>query len=153
MLTHLVFGAGSAVAFSPALPANLILSLAVVLSLVVNFLIDGLGHVARGGFVARSPLTHSVFTAPLWGVAAGFVLWRVWVSVLSVGQDLELWFVILGVVVAGSHLLLDSLTERGVFWLANRIALAHLRSGNLLLNGAFLLLGLALIFAYFPGAV
>ena len=76
MVTHLVFGAGAAIALSPTLSADLRLYLACVLSLFVNLAIDELGHVTRGGFVSRSPLTHSIFTAPLWGGVIGYLAWR-----------------------------------------------------------------------------
>ncbi len=51
-------------------------------------------------------------------------------------------------IVALAHLLLDSLTEKGVFFLDDRVALAHFRSGNSVLNGVFLVLGLAMVLLY-----
>ncbi len=53
----------------------------------------------------------------------------------------------LGIVLAYSHLLLDALTEGGVYLWRRRIALAHLRYNNLILNGAFAALGVLLVFA------
>jgi hypothetical protein len=144
MLTHVVFGAGSVAALSPFLPVDLRLSLAVVLSVFVNYAIDELGHVVRRGFAVRSPLTHSVFTAPLWGGAIGYFVWLAGASLGLAGPSLEWSVVILGVVAAYSHLLLDSITEGGVFFLTKRIAMAHFRNGNVLMNVAFLLGGLAL---------
>jgi membrane-bound metal-dependent hydrolase YbcI (DUF457 family) len=145
LVTHVVFGAGSAFAISPVAPAYLRLYLAVALSLLVNPVIDGLGHTRRGGFIARTPLTHSVFTAPLWGCAVGYLIWAV---PMELGMEslapLE-WVVFAGTVVSLGHLLLDSLTERGVYLLRGRMALAHFRSGNFLLNSAFVALGLGLV--------
>ena len=147
MLTHIVFGAGAAAFFSPELAVDQRLLVAAVLSLLVNPVIDELGHVVRKGFVARSPITHSVFTAPLWGAGAGYILG---LAASELGPiTLSLWTVLIfaGVVVALSHLLLDALTERGVYFLTKRIALAHFRTGNGLLNGAFLTFGLLLMIA------
>jgi hypothetical protein len=147
MLTHFVFGAGSVVALFPALPVDLRILLAGSLSLIVNFVIDEFGHVTHGGFVARSPLTHSVLTAPLWGGLAGYGLWAVGSSLGLPGASLEVAFVAAGVVVAGAHLLLDSMTERGVYLATNRVALAHFGSGNVLLNTMFVVGGLVLFLA------
>jgi len=145
MLTHIVFGAGAAAFFSPELAVDQRLLVAAVLSLLVNPVIDELGHVVRKGFIARSPITHSVFTAPLWGAGAGYILG---LAASELGPiTLSLWTVLIfaGVVVALSHLFLDALTERGVYFLTRRVALAHFRTGNMLLNGAFLIAGLILI--------
>lgn len=144
MLTHMVFGAGSVVALTPMLPVDLRLSLAVVLSILVNLVIDELGHVMHGEFVARSPFTHSVVAAPLWGGMVGYGLWTIGVGLGLAGASLQAVFVVSGVVVACSHLLLDSLTERGVFLLTDRVALAHFGSGNVVLNSIFLVSGMFL---------
>ena len=45
--------------------------------------------------------------------------------------------------------MLDAFTESGVYLWRRRIALAHLRYNNLILNGAFAVLGVLLIFAAF----
>jgi len=145
MLTHIVFGAGSVAALAPALPTDLRLFLAIVLSLLVNLVIDKLGHVVRRGFVARSPLTHSVFTAPLWGGVVGYLVWASVSAPGVVNSSLEVSFIALGAVVAFSHLLLDSMTERGVYGLTRRVALAHFDSGNVLLNVVFVAVGFMLL--------
>ena len=144
-MTHFIFGSGTAVALSPTIPVEMRFYLAIVLSLLVNLAIDELGHVTRRGFVSRSPLTHSVFTAPLWGGAIGYLVWRGGVE-LGLGTGGQEWlFVLLGAAVAWSHLLLDSVTERGVFLFTQRIALAHFSSRNVLLNVVFVVLGVALV--------
>jgi len=147
MLTHLVFGAGSAAALSLMLPTDLRLFLAPALSLLVNPVIDEFGHVVRRGYAVRSPLTHSVFTAPLWGGAVGYIVWAAGSSLGVMSPGLESVSVLFGAVVAISHLLLDSMTEGGVFVLTRPVALAHFGNSNLLLNGAFVVLGLMLFLA------
>jgi hypothetical protein len=62
------------------------------------------------------------------------VVWAAGSALGVVNPGLELTFVVLGAVVAGSHLLLDSMTERGVFLLTKRVAVAHFGSGNSVLK-------------------
>lgn len=145
LLTHVIFGAGSLVAVSPENPVELRLFLAVLLSIMVNGLIDRLGHVRRGGRAARSMLTHSLLTAPLWGGATGYIAWLAFGYVWGASSGLEFDLVASGVIIAATHLLLDSITERGVFLLTGRVALAHFSARNAALNWAFVLIGLALI--------
>ena len=144
MLTHTAFGAGVAAVLIPILPDLARLYIAITVSLLVNPVIDGLGHLTRGPHIARSPLTHSIFTAPLWGGAVGYLLWTGWRTLVGPVDGLEEAMVVAGVVVAMAHLLLDSMTERGVYFLSGRIALAHFRSGNGALNVFFLLAGVGL---------
>ncbi len=147
MLTHIVFGAGVVVALLPSLPADVRFLSAGASSILVNFVIDAFGHSMHGDFVARSPLTHSVVAAPVWGGALGYVLWAAGANSGLVEASLEGAFVSSGIAVAATHLLLDSLTERGVYLLTDRMALAHFRSDNGILNGLFLLGGFALFLA------
>ena len=147
MVTHFVFGVGTTVALSPTLPTDMRLYLGIALSLFVNLAIDELGHVTKNGFVSRSPLTHSIFTAPVWGGAIGYLMWRGGLALGLTLGELEWPLILLGAAVALSHLLLDSMTERGVFFLTRRMALAHFRSRNVLLNGLFIVLGIALAVA------
>jgi hypothetical protein len=60
------------------------------------------------------------------------------------GPSLGVVFVVAGVVVAVAHLFLDSLTEKGVYLLTKRTAIAHFGSGNVILNGIFLVGGFLL---------
>jgi Protein of unknown function (DUF1286) len=144
--THDIFSAGLLYAFlSPPNffgPRLLAFLVGVVLSFSVNHLIDGLGHRRRDGRPVRTPLTHSVLTAPLWGAGAGYAVY-IAVEQAGLGGRLGLvGLVVAGVLAAYSHLLLDSVTEGGVFVLTKRVAIAHFRSRNRVLNGAFVLLGL-----------
>lgn len=147
MLTHIVFGAGVVVALFPSLPFGARFALTGAVSIMVNFAIDAFGHTRHGGFVARSPLTHSVVTAPIWGGALGYVVWAAGSSLGATGVGAEEPFIAAGIVVAVAHLFLDSFTERGVYLLTKRAALAHFRSGNPALNWVFIGLG-ALLFLF-----
>jgi hypothetical protein len=145
MLTHVVFGAGLGYAFLSTISGgpNLLLdaAFAVVVSYAINQLIDGLGHSSRGGRSVRSPLTHSVFTAPAWGVAVSYVLWAVGSAYGLLGGFVL--YLVAGAVVAFSHLFLDSMTEGGVFFTTERIAIAHFGNNNLLMNVIFAMFGLS----------
>ena len=140
-LTHYVFSAGSAFYLLAAMGLGSAGSflLAAWLSLSVNFLIDFAGHGLRSGRPRRSALTHSVFTGPLWGAVVGSLSASVFGLSTSRGQ-LVLWGAY-GAFVAMTHLFLDSLTEGGVYLTSHRIAIAHFRYNNAMLNASFVLLG------------
>jgi hypothetical protein len=99
----------------------------------------------------RSFWTHSIFTAPVWGIALAVA--SVYFLDAVIGQSMTtsqaLFAAGLGAVLAYSHLLLDALTEGGVYFGRRRVALAHLRYNNLILNGAFSTIGILLAFAAF----
>jgi membrane-bound metal-dependent hydrolase YbcI (DUF457 family) len=143
LLTHVVFGAGSAFAFlssildGGAIGAVTVGIAAIALSVSVNYVIDELGHSRGDGLSVRSPLTHSVFTAPMWGGSVAYVVWLA----TSRAAGLEVPLVAAGGVVALVHLLLDSMTEGGVFYTTGRVALAHFGNDNAVLNWAFVVLG------------
>jgi hypothetical protein len=124
--------------------------LAVWLAVFVNFAIDAVGHSRQARGPVRSWITHSVFTAPLWGLSLA-LLTVVFVSgalQLTPGDDILVLSGMLGALTGISHLFLDSLTEGGVFlWRKKRIALAHIGNGNILLNSAFSFLGILLVIA------
>jgi hypothetical protein len=148
-ITHDLFslGVGLYLVFRIYGPSNyLYLFLILWLAFATNEVIDRLGHSARGGMSVRSFWTHSIFTAPVWGVA--LALASVYLLDALIGQPmtpsqtlLAAW---LGTVMAYSHLLLDALTEGGVYLGRRRAALAHMRYNNLVLNGAFAALGVLL---------
>jgi len=153
-LTHDAFSLGVGLYLvchveQPLSPYTLLL--VVWLAFVTNELIDVLGHSTRGGRPVRSFWTHSVFTAPMWGIAASLV--SAYLLAIALGKATttsEAVFVAgLGIVLAYSHLLLDALTESGVYLGRRRVALAHLRYDNLILNGVFIGLGALLVFAAF----
>jgi hypothetical protein len=132
------------------LPALLYLLLTVWLAFATNEIIDGLGHVRRGdGVPVRSFWTHSILTAPIWGISVAIV--SLYLLDTIVGQAITIPHVLfaaeLGVVLVYSHLLLDAFTEGGVYLGRRRVALAHMRYNNLILNGAFAALGVVLVFA------
>ena len=146
LLTHVVFGAGLCYAFLSSVLGGPDLFLdavvAVALSYAMNYLIDALGHRRRDGWSVRTPLTHSVFTAPAWGACVAYVLWAVGAAY---GLPGGVWmYLIAGLLVAYSHLLLDSMTEGGVYFTTDRIATAHFGNSNQLLNFLFLLCGVGL---------
>jgi len=147
-ITHYLFSVGLSfcvLSLFRSVNADYLL-VAVWLSISVNFIIDLLGHVSRNGTPSRSWVTHSVFTAPACGgLVGGFTL-----AAISTLLELRpLWTVIafwttVGAIIAVGHLLLDSLTEAGVFLTRRRIALAHFGYNNQLLNLGFILAGIFL---------
>jgi len=132
-------------------PTPAFLILVVWLAFATNQLIDILGHVTKGGRPVRSFWTHSVFTAPLWGIGvalvSAYLLDTIAGEAMSTSQAVFIGG--LGIFIAYSHLLLDALTEGGVYLGRRRVALAHFRYDNLILNGAFTALGVLLVFATF----
>jgi len=148
-LTHYLFSTGiSFVLLSLAHAMSLgPVVLALWLSLSVNYVIDVLGHASRDGRPARTRLTHSLFTAPLWGGAVAAASLAVASRAYAPGPGLAglvLWTA-MGVLVSEEHLFLDGLTQAGVYAWSRRMALAHFRYDNPLLNLGFALLGALLI--------
>jgi hypothetical protein len=153
-ITHDVFslGVGLYLVHDVDWPPTLsLLVLVVWLAFATNELIDVLGHATRGGRPVRSFRTHSVFSAPWWGIAAALVSAYTLDAILGQAMTTSqaLFVCGLGVIFAYSHLLLDAITEGGVYLGRRRVALAHLRYDNLVLNGAFTALGMLLVFAAF----
>jgi Protein of unknown function (DUF1286) len=150
-ITHLLFsvGLGLSLLYRVEGPTPLYLALTVWLAFATNQVIDVLGHFNKGGMPARSFWTHSVFTAPLWGIAVALVTVYFLDRIVGLGMPASQAVLLyaLGVVIAYSHLLLDALTEGGVFLGRRRVALAHFRYNNPVLNAAFAALGVLLVFA------
>jgi energy-converting hydrogenase Eha subunit A len=150
-VTHDIFSLGVGLYFVISLmrPTPILLLLTVWLAVAINELIDLLGHVTRGDRPVRSFWTHSIFTVPVWGIScalvSAYLLGRVTGN--EIGSSEAVYVTLLGTVIAYSHLLLDALTEGGVFLWRRRIALAHLRYDNLVLNAVFVGLGALLILA------
>lgn len=148
-LTHSIFSMGVGlylvlqIAHQPT-PSSL---LVIWLAFATNEAIDVLGHRNRGGRAVRSFVTHSIFTAPLWGVAlAASSLYLADLATARTSTTDQFSMVVeLGVIIAYSHLLLDALTEGGVFYWRRRLAVAHFDNNNEILNGAFAGLGVLLI--------
>jgi hypothetical protein len=153
-MTHYAFslGAGLYLAYHVGRPPTLTsLVLLVWLAFATNELIDVMGHTNRGGRPVRSFWTHSVFTAPVWGIAVALV--SAYLLNAAAGQAMTVPQTLfaggIGIIFACSHLLLDALTEGGVFLGRRRVALAHLRYDNPILNGTFTAVGVLLVFATF----
>jgi len=153
-ITHDVFSLGVGLYIvcrvgRPPPPSLLILVL--WLAFATNELIDVLGHARRGGRPVRSFWTHSFFTAPVWGIAAALVSAYVLCTILGQAMTTSQALFVggLGIVFAYTHLFLDALTEGGVYLGSRRVALAHLRYDDLVLNGAFTALGVLLVFVTF----
>ena len=151
-ITHDLFsvGVGFYLVFRVGGPSSyLYLFLVVWLAFATNAVIDGLGHFRRQGIVVRSSLTHSVFTAPIWGVAVALTSAYLFdiIADLTITTTQTLFAVGLGIALAYSHLLLDALTEGGVYVGRRRVAFAHARYNNLILNCAFAFVGILLIIA------
>ena len=147
-LTHYVFSAGTCIyALSVlgllSLPSILV---SLWLSMSINYIIDALGH-TLAGTPSRTRLTHSIFTAPLWGglvsLASIQVLSRTSPSFLLPSAS---WFwVSAGILIAMGHLFLDSMTQAGIYFWRDRIAIAHFRYNNLALNAGFVSAGLLFV--------
>ncbi|MDA4132352.1 MAG: DUF1286 domain-containing protein [Thaumarchaeota archaeon] len=147
-LTHNFFSIGIGLYLALRVEGRPVLDsiLVIWLAVATNAVIDGLGHWTRDGAPVRSYRTHSVFTAPLWGMTVASTSF--YLLDASTGGTTTLgrlsWGLGLGVVMAYSHLLLDAPTEGGVFFGRRRMAIAHFRYDNGLLNAAFAGLGAAL---------
>ncbi len=153
-ITHDVFSLGLGLYLLYRVVQSPTLSLLVLvawLAFATNEVIDVLGHVRKGGRPIRSFWTHSVFTAPAWGVAAALTSAYALDVVLGQGMTASQALLVggLGAVFAYSHLLLDALTEGGVYLGRRRVALAHMRYDSVALNGTFTALGVLLVFATF----
>lgn len=129
------------------------------LSLSVNYVIDRAGHTrrvvgGRGGIPVRDWRTHSVYTAPIWGVLLGLSTALLYLyAQYGFNPFSGSWpagrlgvfgvFGLLGAYASYTHLFLDSLTEGGVYTRRHRrVALAHFRYNNPALNFAVILVSL-----------
>jgi hypothetical protein len=148
-VTHYLFSIGVSLGLL-SLAGQLALwstAMAIWLSVAINYLIDVVGHVSRDGRPTRMPLTHSVLTAPLWGllisIASLGALTHLPNPASSSGEDL--FWALMGMLVSGEHLFLDSLTQAGIYGRRGRMAIAHFSYDNAALNIGFALLGVLLI--------
>ncbi|MBI3022137.1 MAG: DUF1286 domain-containing protein [Thaumarchaeota archaeon] len=152
-LTHNLFSAGLGLYLvsRSGLPLLLELLLVAWLSLAINWVIDILGHKKSGGIPIRTFVTHSIFTAPLWGGLVGLATILVPQNVLSihVSSTLTLLAITTSMMIACLHLLLDSLTEGGVYLGRRRIAIAHFSYNNPVLNLGFMIIGATLLIVSF----
>ncbi|MDG7044066.1 MAG: DUF1286 domain-containing protein [Nitrososphaerota archaeon] len=146
LIAHDIFAFGLGTYVLAQLGAGIASSaaLAFLLSVAVNRIIDA-GHYQKKGRPARSHLTHSVFTAPIWGLLVGLAISSIALFVLHV--DLLLPGAIAGTLAAFAHLFLDSLTEGGIFLWKKRMALAHFKYNNGLANGLAIMAGVLMLVA------
>jgi energy-converting hydrogenase Eha subunit A len=141
LIAHDIFAFGLGTYVLAQLGAGIVASvtLALFLSVAVNRIIDA-GHYQKKGRPARSYITHSLFTAPIWGLLAGLAISSIALFVLHV--ELLLPGAIAGTLAAFAHLFLDSLIEGGIFLWKKRMALAHFRYDNALANGLAIAVGI-----------
>ena len=72
-------------------------------------------------------------------MAATFVV----LALRPVWTDISFWMII-GAIIASGHLMLDSLTEAGVYLARRRVAVAHFSYDNQFLNAGFIVAGMCL---------
>jgi len=144
LIAHDVFNFGLGACILARLGAGVAVSvlLALVISFAVNRIIDA-GHIQKHGRPTRSYITHSVFTAPAWGAAVGIAIGVVVALILHV--DIVAPAAIIGIIGGYAHLLLDAVTEGGVFIWKRRIALAHWRYNSPAANGLAMAVGVLLL--------
>jgi len=77
-----------------------------------DWVIDTFGHTWGRHWFRRTPLTHSIITAPFVGLGVGLLIGVLFqfAHIFAIGQA-----VVGGLVASGCHLFLDSLTEGGIF--------------------------------------
>ncbi|MGC9178111.1 MAG: DUF1286 domain-containing protein [Conexivisphaera sp.] len=156
LATHYIFTIGLiALAARPILPIAGALLAAAWLGLTTNWVIDRAGHEMRNGIPRRTATTHSIPGAAGVGVALGVVpvilaAFLDPVALMSAGIPppavplLALLMAALGALAGLSHLLLDALTEDGIYYHGRRWALAHWRYDNAVANALFVFLGLVM---------
>ncbi|BBE42459.1 DUF1286 domain-containing protein [Conexivisphaera calida] len=157
LATHYAFTIGLvALAARTFLPVAGAIAAAAWLGLLVNWIIDRAGHEVRGGIPRRTAGTHSLPGAVGVGVAVGVLPVALMALVdptalaaagiqLSGVPLIALIMAALGALAGLSHLLLDALTEGGIFYHGRRWALAHWRYNDAGANALFALLGILML--------
>jgi len=160
-ITHVVFTFGLIALAAERLGLGIAYALpaALWLAAVVNYVIDAVGHEVRNGRRRRTAATHSLTGAAAVGAVAGFaptlaILLAVPGAVsIYYGPLLLLEVTALGVMAGLSHLLLDALSEGGIYYRGRRWAIAHWRYDDGAVNGLFALLGILMFAAALLSAV
>jgi hypothetical protein len=149
-LTHFMFSVGTslylATLFPPVSAGATLLIL--WLSLSINMVLDSFGHGSGPrSLPKRLPRTHSIFTAPAWGllIGLGSVLVLADIGGAIVTMSEALFWAVVGAWISAGHLLLDSFTGAGIYRSRSRFAIAHFRYDNRVLNLAFVLVGVLLV--------
>ncbi|ABW02623.1 DUF1286 domain-containing protein [Caldivirga maquilingensis] len=150
--THVVFSIGLTALIESALGiSNIILLLgsSLVLSYLINFLIDALGHEEKNGFTHRSPRTHTMSRSFTLGLIISLLVALFLYYMTPIGAYNALIIVLMGPLTGWSHMLLDALTEGGIYIRRNgrwvRFALAHFKYNNTVLNWLFTIIGILLL--------
>ncbi|MEM3358803.1 MAG: DUF1286 domain-containing protein [Metallosphaera sp.] len=142
LVAHYVFTTGVlALLSSPILGFYEAVTISFFISWTGNTLIDRLGHELKGGYIRRTPRTHTLFRSLFWGVLPSIPLFIIFLNPL---------YLVMGGISGPSHLLLDVFTEKGIYRKKNgrwiRFALAHFSYNNPLVNGLAILIGGGLIY-------
>ena len=150
MITHFLFSFGVvAIALAPFLHSWWLIFPATIVALFTNLAIDLFGH--EGG--SRTPLTHSIVYAPVWGIGLGAVFGFI-MYIQTRGQMPIAMFsawILCGVISSLCHLFSDSLTQGGIYVPTEhkknaRWRIASYKYNNPMLNLGLIALGLALLY-------
>ncbi|WP_292000320.1 DUF1286 domain-containing protein [Caldivirga sp.] len=150
--THVIFSMGLITLAESALRISnvvLLLGSSLVLSYLINFLIDVLGHEEKNGFTRRTPRTHTMGRSFTLGLIISILTAMFLYYMSPIGIYKALIIALMGPVTGWSHMLLDALTENGIYvkrrgkW--TRFALAHFKYNNSALNWLFIVIGVMLI--------
>lgn len=110
-----------------------------------------------GGYVRRTPLTHTVPRSIAWGGAVPGIIISLLLAYGSQWRVTPLAVIVLlsNLLLGPSHMFLDAFTERGGIYVKRRggrwvrFAIAHISYGNSLANGAAMIVGSLMLFAAF----
>lgn len=150
--THYIFSMGLLTLLGTLLTRDFGFSLffSSITAVLGNAIIDKAGHEIRGGFIRRTPLTHTLPRSAVWGSLPAIGL-----SVLSYYLYGHLSSEVLTLVLISplnglSHMFLDAFTEKGIYIKRNgkweRFALAHFSYDNPAVNGLMIVVGIMMIF-------
>ncbi|BBE42058.1 DUF1286 domain-containing protein [Conexivisphaera calida] len=157
LTTHYLFTIGLvALIACPILPLSGALVVAIWLGVATNWIVDMVGHEDRDGAARRTAATHSLPGAAGVGLVLGvlpvaLVALFAPTALIAAGVQLsEVPFIALlmgalGILAGLSHLLLDALTEGGIYHRGRRWAIAHWRYDCAAANMPFALLGLLML--------
>ena len=155
--THYLFSAGLLALANSLFDHSFYSSLFIagLVSVIGNSLIDKLGHEMvsfRGEYIPRrTPLTHTVPRSVLWGLISVLPIAALAYYVYPYYFAKVLAMLVLdGILVGPSHMLLDALTEKGIYVKRNgrwqRFALAHFRYNDPAANSLAGFAGVVMLF-------
>jgi len=162
--THNLFNIGILTAIG-SLFVNPIASLisAGILSMTGNAIIDDFGHKKNNyGIEVRTYKTHSILRATIYGFLPAVILFFIVIHLNYFDKFIPLdrfishkpyWILIQGLFVGGLHLLMDVITEGGIFVKKRgrfqRFAIAHIKYNNVFWNTFFQIVGIAILILTF----